>query len=73
MFKRRGVLVIEDGDFDKIMDIAIMNDALDVTEQFVKLLVVFSINQDRVISELHTFISKQIYNKFNIFSSTSFA
>lgn len=33
MFKRRGVLVIEDGDFDKIMDIAIMNDALDVTEE----------------------------------------
>lgn len=33
MFKRRGILVIEDGDFDKIMDIAIMNDALDVTEE----------------------------------------
>ena len=33
MFKRRGILVVENGDFEKIMDIAIMNDALDVTEE----------------------------------------
>lgn len=52
------------GDEDK--NEKIFEDALDVTEQFAKLLVVFSINQDRVISELYTFISKQIYNKFNL-------